>query len=146
MPIPFGSHLKWRGPVPEILFQLEDDHLSEFQVNFIWYDLLQNSKRNFSSFALCSHKTPMAFEQILYKIEFDFIKLLHRVGRKFQEPSGQKPVSLLISPCQKRQLMTTFTRLGNPQLQLRGVKKNVINKQVRPQTLPQETSMGSTDI
>lgn len=65
----------------------------------------------------------MALEQILHKIEFDFIKLLHKVGRKFQEPSGQEPVSLLISPSQKRQLMTTFIRLGNPQLQLRGAKK-----------------------
>lgn len=123
MLIPFGSHLKWQGPIPEVLLQLEDDHLSEFQVNFIQCDLLQNSKRDFSPFALCSHKTPMAFEQILHKIEFDFIKLLHKVGRKFQEPSGQNPVSLLISPCQKRQLMSTFTSLGNPQLQLRGVKK-----------------------
>lgn len=65
----------------------------------------------------------MALEQILHKTEFDFIKFLHKVGRKFQELSGQEPVSFPISPSQKRQLMTTFTRLGNPQLQLRGVKK-----------------------
>lgn len=80
MLISFGSHLKWQGPIPVVLLQLENDHLSEFHVNFIWYDLLQNSKHNFSPFALCSHKTPMALEQILHKIEFDFMKLLHKVG------------------------------------------------------------------
>lgn len=123
MLISFCSHLKWQGLIPVVLLQLEDDHLSEFHLNFIWYDLLQNNKHNLSPFALCSQKTPMALEQILHKIEFDFIKLLYEVGRKFQELSGQEPVSLLLSPSQRRQLMTTFTRLGNPQLQLRGLKK-----------------------
>lgn len=50
MLISFGAHLRCQGPIPVVLLQLEDDHLSKFHVNFIWYDLLRNSKHNFGLF------------------------------------------------------------------------------------------------